>query len=515
MSRLFKNISYNVLGQGIVLALGFVGVKFIFSRLGADAFGIIYFNLILTGVLTTALELGVLSTTVREVSARFESETSYVGQLIQTASLFYWVVGFALVLAIFASAPFIVSHWLNLKTISPSTAAAMLRFLSVTTLITLPRALYSSLFQGRQRMELNNGIDVASSAAQQVGTILILARGGDAYAVVEWLAVSAVLSTLAYIALAARMFGWRALVPAYFPEVIRRNLGFTAHLAVLSLVNMVLIQFDKVVVSKLLPIASVGYYSFASTVVVRISFAAAAIARAALPSFSGLQQKDQEPMLMSQYRKLQDLTCFGMVPLFSLAIFGALPIYTYLFNRSVAWALLLPTTLLCLGFFMNATVSIPYTFSVAAGRPDIASRSNVAALFVVIPVTTTSTFFYGLAGAASSWVVYHLFLYAYMIPRICSQCLHISARSWYLHVGRVYLLAGVAYGAAWILVVVPGSYGTIALAAAYIGASALFVTVAFLLIGKDLREVISRIGRRLDVREGLSKPTESGIQGRP
>src|SRR3979490_14930 len=105
MSRLFKNIVYNVIGQGLVLALGVVGVKFIYGGLGPDAFGIIYFNLVLTGVLTTALELGVLSTVVRQVSAHFVTDREYVNRLIRTASLFYWGVGLALLVAIFAAAP--------------------------------------------------------------------------------------------------------------------------------------------------------------------------------------------------------------------------------------------------------------------------------------------------------------------------------------------------------------------------------------------------------------------------
>src|SRR5258708_197959 len=426
MSRLVRNIAYNVTGQGLVLVLGFIGVKFIFSRLGADAFGIIYFSLVLTGVLTTALELGVLSTTVREISSRYETERTEVVQLIRTASLFYWAVGLALMLAVFVAAPVLVDRWINLKNLDPATATTMLRFLSLTTLIMLPRALYSSLFQGRQRMELNNGIDVGSSAVQQIGTIAILARGGDAFAVVEWIAATAVLSTLTYVVIAARMFGWRALVPAYFHAAVQRNIRFTAHLSALSLLNMVLLQFDKVVVSKLLPIASVGYYSFASTVVVRISFAATAISQAALPSFSSLHGLGDSRSLLNQYRKLQDLVCYGMVPLFAAAVFGAAPVYAYLFNRQVAQVLLLPTALLCVGYFMSATIRIPYTFSVASGRPDIASRSNLVALFVVIPVTTTSIYLYGLTGAASSWIVYHIFLYAYMIPRICRECLGFS-----------------------------------------------------------------------------------------
>ncbi len=504
MSRLFRNVAYNVTGQGLVLVLGFVGVKFIYSRLGADAFGIIYFNLVLTGVLTTALELGVLSTTVREVSAHYDAERAYVMQLIRTASLFYWTLGLALMLAVFFAAPVLVDRWINLKNLDHTTATTMLRLLSVTTLIMLPRALYSSLFQGRQRMELNNSIDVGSSAVQQLGTIAILARGGDAYGVVEWIAATAVLSTLTYMAIAGRLFGWRALVPTYFHAVVQRNIRFTAHLSALSLLNMVLIQFDKVVVSKLLPIASVGYYSFASTVVVRISFAAAAISQAALPSFSSLHRLGDPRPLLVQYRKLQDLICYGMVPLFAAAVFGAAPIYTYLFNRQVAGVLLLPTALLCLGFFMSATVNIPYTFAVASGRPDIASRANFIALFVVIPVTTTLIYLFGLTGAASSWIVYHLFLYAYMIPRICRECLGVSGRSWYAHVVKVFGLSALTYGAVWILAVVPHSYSTPALIVAYMAASAAYLAVSLLLIGPDLRETIWRLPQRLGRRHPSS-----------
>ena len=55
MTLLQRNVLYNVLGQGAVLLLGFVAVKFIYGRLGQDVFGIIIFNQVLTVVLTNAL----------------------------------------------------------------------------------------------------------------------------------------------------------------------------------------------------------------------------------------------------------------------------------------------------------------------------------------------------------------------------------------------------------------------------------------------------------------------------
>jgi O-antigen/teichoic acid export membrane protein len=198
-----------------------------------------------------------------------------------------------------------------------------------------------------------------------------------------------------------------------------------------------------------------------------------------------------------QYRKLQDLITFGMVLPFTAATFAALPLYTYLFNRQVAGILLLPTALLSLGFFMGATVNVPYTFSVAIGKPNIASRTNVLALFVVIPVMSALIYFFGLIGAASSWAAYNLFVYAYMIPRICRECLGISTWTWFTQILKVAALGAVTYGSAWLLLVIPHSYSTLALAAGYVLASAAFLAGSLLLMGPDLRTTICRLPQQL------------------
>jgi O-antigen/teichoic acid export membrane protein len=260
------------------------------------------------------------------------------------------------------------------------------------------------------------------------------------------------------------------------------------------------------VVSKVLPIASVGFYSFASTLVVRISFAAGAIAQAALPNFSELHARSDSEKLLEQYRRLQDLVTFGMVIPFTAATFAALPLYAYLFDRQAANILLLPTALLCLGFFMGATVNIPYTVSVAIGKPYIASRTNVFALFVVIPVATALIYFFGLTGAAGTWVVYNLFVYAYMIPRICRECLGIPIWSWYVQLVKVIALAAVTYGSVWLLVVIPLSYSVVALAIGYVVASVAFLLIALRLMGPQLRGTILQLPRRLRPREVGTAP---------
>src|SRR5258708_38698631 len=85
-----RNIAYNVVGQTLLLALGFVSVRFIFSRLGADALGIVYFTIALTGVILAAVDLGINTTAVLEGSSHHGPDDACVVDLFRTAAVMLW-----------------------------------------------------------------------------------------------------------------------------------------------------------------------------------------------------------------------------------------------------------------------------------------------------------------------------------------------------------------------------------------------------------------------------------------
>jgi len=505
MSRLSKNIFYNLAGQGLLLILGFVAVRYVFTRLGADALGIIYFTITLSTVLVAVLEMGICSTTTREVAAHFNDDPSYIRDLIRTASLFYWGAYLLLGVGIYWGAPYLVERWINLKSMDASTATRMVQILGLGTLSVLPRSFYGSLLSGLQRMEFNNLINVSTSVLQQFGTIVILVLGGDLSDVVYWLTSSFGLSLLAYLLVSLSFFPFRSLMPGYSPTVVRRNFNYTSNMAAISVLAMVHAQADKVVVSKLLPIATFGFYAFASSVVSKLTLATGAISQAAFPSFSAVYNQHDNDSLLAQYHKLQDLLCFATLPVLSSIPFVAVPLFTYLLNPQAARILLLPVTLLCVGTYMNGTLHIPYVFSLAAGKPEITARLNFYALFVVIPVAVISVYYFGLAGAGVSWVFYHLFAYAYAIRRICSECLGISTAGWYRHVLKMAGLASVTYGAAWMIRAAMGTESILSLALAYAFASIAFLVGAYWMIGDELRKTFLRFLRidRIKIAEVL------------
>lgn len=491
MSRLSRNIIYNLLGQGLLLILGFVAVRCIFKRLGADALGIIYFSTVLNAILCAVLEMGICSTTVREVSAHFESDPGYIKDVIRTFSLLYWGLYALLAVAIFFLAPFLVKSWISLKVMDPATATCVLRVLGIASLVALPKSFYVSVFRGLQRMEFNNIIDVTISGLQQFGTIVILALGGNVFYVVYWFAACYGLSVLVYFSVAARFFSLHALVPGYSFSVIRRNLSFASRMMFISIISTIHNNFDKLIMSKLLPISTVGYYGIAYASASKGMLLAGAVSQAAFPSFSALFRAGAHDTILSQYWKLQDFLCLAMVPILALIPFALLPLFSYVFNEETARDLLVPTIFLCVGFYMNGTLYVPHVFSLAVGRPGIAARSNFYALFVVLPVMALLIYFLGLVGAGLSWIFYHLFGYGYGVPRICRECLKIPVGRWYGHMLKIFALAGLTYGVAGMILATTGSASIVSLLLAYSLASMVFMAGSYFIMGDTLRETLS------------------------
>lgn len=505
MTRLTKNIIYNVIGQSVILVVSVIAVRFIFRSLGNDVFGIIFFNLTLTAVLTRVLELGVSSTIVREVSGAFKQEATYVRDLVRTASLVYWAIGLCLVVVIWLTAPLLVRYWVNLTTIDSSTAATMLRILSVPALVALPKGLYTAMFRGRQMMGLNNAIDVGTALAQQAGILVVLIAGGNRYMVASWISASAALGIVAYVIVAGRLFGWSSLAPSFSPYVAKRNLGFTGRMSVTSATILINSQASQVIVSKLLPIGEFGFFGFISSTVNRATFITSSVAQAALPSFANLHRRQSHDALVTQYRKLHDLLCFGTVPLFTGVCFAAIPVYTYVFNNSVAWHLLLPTVLLGIGAYMNATVNMPYTLSVAMGNPDIGLKTNAWAVVIVLPLSVVLIYYFGLVGAGVSWVLLHVWHYVYMVPRVSKECLKKPTLDWLSHIAGIFAASAVTYGLAWFAIVVPSGYSLLGWAAGYVAGTAGYAALAFYLMGPDLKGTI----RKLPLTIRLARPTAS------
>ena len=487
MSTLRRNTLYNVAGQTLLLVLGLVAVRLVFRQLGPDAFGIILFAQSMGLVLASVLELGISATTVREVAAHLTDDRDYVWELLGTATLLYWSAYAVISLAVIAAAPTLVTHWLTVTTMEPATATRMVQILGAGALLALPRSLYASVFRGLQRMGVTNAIEVGAIVAQLLGTIVILTFRGGALWVSWWFTANFVLSVAAYLVMSRRAgVPLRALLPRYASAVVRKNLRFALHMMSISALGSIHGQSDKLLVSKLLPVRALGTYGFAATVAAGASRLVSSVVQAAFPAFAEHARQRDRAELMRGYYRVHALITFGSAPLFAAVVFAAEPLYRYAFDPAIARTLMLPTGFLCVGWYMNATLSAPYIVSLALGKPEIAARQNLYALFIVLPLAVVSVWRFGLAGAGFSWVIYHLFAYVYGVPRICHECLELSPASWYLGVARIMALTLAAYGPGYLVASALGSSAP-ALAIGFVISSAGYAGAGYLTMDRELR----------------------------
>jgi O-antigen/teichoic acid export membrane protein len=491
MSKLFKNILYNLFGQGALLCLSLFSVRYIFRQLGQDVLGIIFFTGMVNTLLSTVSQMGITATIVREVAAHYNTDRQYIKELVQTASLFFWVAYILLSLSIFFLSPLIVEKWINLDSLDNSSAIFMLRILGIASIIALPKSLYVSLFRGIQRMEFNNGIEVITTGIQHLGVIILLILHKSLYAVVYWYAACFLLRISIYIYFSVKYFGIELLIPVFNLNALKRNLFFTSRMLASTVLSITYMQIDKIIISKLLPISSLGYYSMMYNSVFKARMFPGAVAQAAYPNFSSLYHDNNgDDKLGMQYRILQDLLCYGMVPVCALIIFSFLPVFSYILSKEIGEMLMFPMTILCIGIFMQTAGIIPHYMTLGMGRPEIPMNINFYVLIFNVPITFILIYKYGLLGASLSFITSRVIAWYYGIGRICRECLQMSVFDWYYHILKILLLSFATYGAAWGMLTLNQRFTILNLFAGYVIASIGYVFVSYFMIGEELKVAI-------------------------
>jgi O-antigen/teichoic acid export membrane protein len=150
----------------------------------------------------------------------------------------------------------------------------------------------------------------------------------------------------------------------------------------LGVVAMGITQLDRLLISKILPLESLGYYVLAYTAATAISMVLSALNTTLMPSFTESNAANTQKILVQRYHKSCRVTFFttGLV-LFLLVFFGR-PLLEVWVNPDAAGNAWRTLAILAVGFWLSASVSSAYNVDVACPRP--VSLLKVSTLSAVI-----------------------------------------------------------------------------------------------------------------------------------
>lgn len=401
------NVAANYLGRGWEALMGVAFVPLYIRFLGPEAYGVIGVVAVIQSFMLI-LDFGMTPALTRE-AARFGAGVTtaqFLKDLVRSVELV--VAGLALVIVgvLAAIAPFVAGSWVKAGALDPQTIALSLTIGGALIAMRFFESVFRGALFGLQRQVLCNAI----------GAVAATVRGGGAVAVVAlsdaglpgfflWQIAASAMAVLAMragvaMALPPTDRGGRFSRPA-LSAIGRFALGMLA----VSVLSLAATQADKLVLSRLLPLADFGYYMFAANVALVLELLAAPVMTALYPRVVALFEAGDEAVLAAFFHRWARIVTVLTAPAAAWLVFLAPELLLAWSGDAVlaerSGALL---SVLAIGTFLHAQCVLPYYLQLARGWTSLAAGINALALVATVPVLLLLVPRHGAEAGAWTWV---------------------------------------------------------------------------------------------------------------
>jgi len=441
------NIAVNLGARAWSALMSFAFVPLYIRFIGIEGYGLIgAFAALLA--LFSLLDLG-LSLTVNREIARRGSETEQrreARSILRTFETIYWAIGIVVGIALFLGAPLVAGRWINLQGLQPGEAILTIRLLAVAAVLRWPVALYLGALQGSRRQVRANLITSLGATLAGGGAVLalwLLAPRVEVYATWQILAFAIQIVAL-------RIAAWKAVPlagdrPGFSAPLLRASGRFSAGITGITLLSLVLTQLDKILLTRLLPLADFGYYVLATAIAGLFTTAGAAVETAVFPLLAAAVARSDKGEERELYHKAsQGLAVLVFPAAVTLTLFSRELLEAYLGDAGIAARAHRLLALLTIGNACLAAMFLPLSLQLAHGWTKLSFYKNMVAVLVYVPLLLTLVPLIGAVGAAWAWLALTLGYVLLEVPVMHGRLLRGEAARWYLRDMAPPLLAALA-----------------------------------------------------------------------
>jgi O-antigen/teichoic acid export membrane protein len=381
-------------------------VPFYLKYIGIEAYGLIGFFATTQAVLSL-LDMGMAPTINREVARCSASgDLKAAGKLLHTLAVVYWSMAGVIAIVILALAPLISEHWLQSKQLSPQTISHAVMLMGVVVACRWPIGLYQGVLIGAQRLTVSSGINIAMVTIGSLGAVAILAlvsRTIEAFFI--WQGCVG----LVY-ALVMRRAAWRIIGKGnqlrFDVDELKRIWRFTAGMSGVAISSIVLMQLDKVLLSRILSLEDFGRYMVAGVVAGGLSILLTPTFNVIYPRLSVLVVNDDTEKRINLYRSGTRLLLAGLFPIAGVgAVFSKEILFLWTGNAALASSTAPVVSLFLIGTALNGVMHFPYALQLAYGLTRLPLKINTILVVVMIPTTIVLALKYGAVGGAAAWAI--------------------------------------------------------------------------------------------------------------
>lgn len=404
--RFGKNLLAGLASSVWSALVGLLVVPYYLKYLGIEAYGLIGF-FVTTQSLLQLLDFGLAPTINREV-ARCSADNNLreAGKLLHTLAVIYWGMAAVIVTVLVFLSPLIARYWLQSKDIPLVDVEHVLMLIGLVIALRWPVGLYQGAVMGAQRLTVSSSISIAMVTLGSIGAIGVLRFFSPTIqAFFVWQAVIA----LVYVVV-TRQAAWyvvgRDRAARFDVSRLKRIWRFSAGMSGVAVSTIILMQLDKVLLSKILNLADFGRYMLAGTLAGGLYVLLTPVFNATYPRMSVLVALGDEDRLRELYRGGTRLLLAVLFPVAIAAIvFSNQLIALWTGNVDVASKVAPVFSLFLIGTALNGVMHFPYALQLAYGMTRLPLTINIVLMVVLVPTTIFLSLSYGAIGGAGAWAI--------------------------------------------------------------------------------------------------------------
>jgi O-antigen/teichoic acid export membrane protein len=196
----------------------------------------------------------------------------------------------------------------------------------------------------------------------------------------------------------------------------------------------VLLQLDKVVLSKVLTLEQFGYYNIATVIAAGLYSLVVPVFSAVFPRLSQFVAEDRTDRLKQLYHDSSQIMAVVVLPVAAvIAAFAPEVLLIWTGNPEAVRQASVPLSLLVIGTALNGLMNIPYALQLASGWTQMAMYQNLITVLVMVPALLWAAPVYGATGAACIWVAVNAGYVLVGVPLTHRRLLRGEQTHWYTH----------------------------------------------------------------------------------
>lgn len=404
--RLSQNLLAGLVNSVWSAVVGLAVVPFYIKYLGIEAYGLIGFFVTFQAIFQL-LDMGLAPTINREVARGYATKKMQSARnLLHTLATIYWLIAVIIAAFIYYIAPYIAKFWFQTKSLQQNNITQAVMLMGLIIASRWPVGLYMGALMGAQRLTITSGVNIVAISLANIGAIFILVYVSPTIqAFFIWQAMVGFIY-----AVSMRFFAWRIIGNSrntrFEVNEIKRIWRFSAGMMGVSTTGLVLLQIDKLLLSKLLTLDDFGRYALASVVASGLYVLLTPMFNAVYPRMSVMVAKGNFKELLGFYKDGTRLFLAILFPIaISISVFSDKLLYVWTEDQSLAIIASPIVSLLVMGTALNGAMHFPYALQLAFGESRLPLKINIILLSIMIPSIIVFVKTYGALGGAIAWAI--------------------------------------------------------------------------------------------------------------